>query len=178
MDYAHLEKNICDTIHEGQVKLGYADEMVRIYYFLSSLNGLLGTNAKSVEEMDGLLESFETFVAPRLGKVLVSHEGERYCFLVSREGVSYIYETYKENKFLKQLIAVLQNPTCTIEEIKTVFTEKSEDVIVEKTPEEEFDYVIYYKDTAIDEFYYCFSIGEMGAYYHRFTKYDYQSVTN
>lgn len=178
MNYAHLEKNICDTIHEGQVKLGYADEMVRIYYFLQSLNGLLDTNAATVAEMDQMLESFEEFVSPRLGEVIVSHDKERYCFLVSREGVAYIYNNYKENKFLKQLIEVLANPFCKIEQIQKVFEAKSKDVVVEKTPEEEFDYVIYFKDPKVDEFYYCFSIGEMGAYYHRFTKYDYQSVIN
>ncbi|MDO5291905.1 MAG: DUF3877 family protein [bacterium] len=178
MNYKHLEKNICDNIHEGQVKLGYADEIVRIYYFIPSLNGLLDTNAASIEEMDEILSSFPAFVSERLGNVTVSHQGERYCFMVSREGVAYIYEHYKENEFLKQLISVLQTPNCTIETIKDVFLLKSSEVVVEKTVGQEFDYVIYYKDPAIDEFYYCFSIGEMGAYYHRFIKPDYQSVTN
>lgn len=178
MDYRHLEKNICDTIHEGQVKLGFVEESVRIYYMLGSLNGLLGTQAETPEEMEAVLADFSIFVKQHLGTVEISRDGVRFCFQVSREGVRYIHETYQENLFLQQLIVVLQNPACTIEDIQAVFLEKSDDVVCEKKTDEEFDYVIYYKDPSIDEFYYCFSIGQMGAYYHRFTEYDYKSVTN
>lgn len=178
MDYRHLEKNICDTIHEGQVKLGYVDESIRIYYMLGSLNGLLGTAITEPEEMEEALLVFPELVKEHLGTVTVSRDGVRFCFQVSREGVSYINDTYQDNQFLRELIRVVQNPFCTIEEIQKVFLEKSDQVICEKKTDEEFDYVINFTDPGIDEFYYCFSIGEMGAYYHRFTAGDYASVTN
>ncbi len=178
MDYGHLEKNICDTIHEGQVKLGFVEESIRIYYMLSSLNGLLGCEIEHPEQMEEALKEFPAFCKERLGEVQISRQGVRFCFQVSREGVCYIHASYQENTFLQELIKVLQTPGCQIEEIKETFEKKSKDMVCEKKTDEEFDYVIYYKDPSIDEFYYCFSIGEMGAYYHRFTEYDYKTVIN
>ena len=175
IDYKHLEKNICDTIHEGQVKLGYAKECVRIYYFVASLESLLGVKVADEAEMDEILKEFQRQAKEELGNIDISHQGKRFCFAVPEQGVDYIYETYKENVFLKTLIEVLAKPDCQIEDIMKVFTAQSEHVVCEKM-EAEFDYVIYYKEKELDEFRYCFSIGEMGAYYHRFTEDDYKSI--
>lgn len=176
IDYKHLEKNICDTVHEGQVKLGYVKECVRIYYFVASLENLLGVKVKDEWEMAQVLQEFHKEQDPRLGELVISHEGKRFCFAIPEQGVTYIYESYKENVFLKHLMECLSVPNCQIEDIIKVFKEQSDSVICEKTEGAEFDYVLYFEDKAIDEFRYCFSIGQMGAYYHRFTEADYQSV--
>lgn len=176
IDYKHLEKNICDTVHEGQVKLGYVKECVRIYYFLASLENLLGVKVKDEWEMAKVLQEFHKVRDPRLGELVISHEGKRFCFTIPEQGVTYIYESYKENVFLKHLMECLSDPNCQIEDIIKVFKEQSDSVICEKTEGAEFDYVLYFEDKEIDEFRYCFSIGQMGAYYHRFTEADYQSI--
>ena len=46
--YAKLEKNLIDILKEQQMKLGYCDEEVRLYYPLSSLNHFFGTDKNSV----------------------------------------------------------------------------------------------------------------------------------
>ncbi len=165
-----------DTIHEGQVKIGYEKSSIQIYYNLSSLEALLGILVPSVKEMDVLMKVFQTQVKGSLGAVEITRQEERYCFFVPEEGTKYIFDTYEDNTFLKDLIETLQNKDCTIETILKVFKKQSPDVVCQKTQDAEFDYVIYYRDKSIDEFIYCFNIGEMGAYYHRFTEADYASV--
>ncbi len=175
-NWKHLQKNIMDTIHEGQVKIGYEPSAIQIYYTLSSLEGLLGIWVPSAKEMDVLMKVFESKVDHELGAIKITRDGERFCCTVPVEGTRYIHETYEDNTFLKELISVLQNPTCSIENILSVFRKQSPDVLCQKMQDAEFDYVISYRDKSIDEFMYCFSIGEMGAYYHRFTEADYESV--
>ena len=57
MKFDLLEKNIIDVLEEEQIKLGYIDETVRLYYPLQSLNRFLGTECTS-EEMTSLLGEF------------------------------------------------------------------------------------------------------------------------
>lgn len=165
-----------DTIHEGQVKIGYEESSIQIYYTLFSLETLLGIWVPSAKEMDVLMKVFQTKITSTLGPVTITRDNDRFCFFVPKEGTKYIYESYEDNTFLKDLIAVLQIPNCTIENILSVFREQSPDVICQKMTDAEFDYVISYRDKSIDEFMYCFSIGEMGAYYHRFTEADFETV--
>ncbi len=165
-----------DTIHEGQVKIGYEKSSIQIYYNLASLEALLGVYIPSAKEMDVLMKVFEKQVLSTLGPVAITRQEDRYCFFVPEEGTKYIFDTYGDNTFLKDLIDTTQKKDCTIEDILTVFKKQSPDVVCQKTPDAEFDYVLYYKDKSIDEFIYCFNIGEMGAYYHRFTEADYASV--
>ncbi len=175
-NWKHLKKNIMDTIHEGQVKIGYEKSSIQIYYNFPSLEALLGVFVPSVREMDVLMKVFQEQIESSLGPVQITREEERYCFKIPEKGTQYVFDTYGENTFLKELIAVLQDKACTIDSILSVFRKQSPDVICQKTQDAEFDYVIYYKDKSIDEFTYCFNIGEMGAYYHRFIEADYASV--
>ena len=55
--FEKLERNIQDMIAEQQIKLGYLEESVRLYYPLESLNGLLGV-AHDAPEMVSLLGKF------------------------------------------------------------------------------------------------------------------------
>ena len=41
MNFIALEKVICDTIKEEQIKLGYQKETIRLYYPMSSLVHIL-----------------------------------------------------------------------------------------------------------------------------------------
>ena len=175
-NWKHLKKNIMDTIHEGQVKIGYDKSGIQIYYNLSSLETLLGVWVPSEKEMDVLMKVFQAKLESSLGAVEITRQDDRYCFYVPEEGTKYIFDTYKENTFLKDLIATMQNKDCSIDAILKVFKKQSPDVVCQKTPDAEFDYVIFFKDKSIDEFIYCFNFGEMGAYYHRFTEADYASV--
>lgn len=50
--YAKLEKNLIDILKEQQMKLGYCDEEVRLYYPLSSLNHFFGTDDSAEAMLD------------------------------------------------------------------------------------------------------------------------------
>ena len=163
-------------IHEAQVKLGYTQESVRLYYFKKSMEQLLRIEETTEEQFAATLEAFLQVAKVGLGEIRISHVGERYEILIPPTGVAYVYETYKENRFLSKLIEVLGKQNVTLEQIKEVFAMQSRDFVCEKVEGAEFDYVLYYNNAEIDEFYYCFSMGEMGAYYHRFTKEDYASI--
>ena len=43
MTFEKLEKNLMDVVLEEQAKLGFRREKIRLYYPLSTLNHLLGT---------------------------------------------------------------------------------------------------------------------------------------
>ncbi|WP_455714828.1 DUF3877 family protein [Anaerosporobacter sp.] len=174
--YQLLEKNVIDTIHEWQVKLGYTEEMIRIYYNRDSLEHLVKLSLPTVVEAKEFLIDWRETVKDRLGKVHLSNKEERFCIGVPADGTKYVYEKKKESTFLTDLMKVLKEPSCTIEQILGVFKKQSPNVVCEKVTGEEFDYVIYYEDYALDSFRYCFSFGQMGAFYHRFSEYDYQTI--
>lgn len=175
-DYRRLEKNLCDSIHEIQVKLGFAKESIGLYYMKPSIQQLLGVGEVEQEEFLQLLKGFVEETSSRLGKIKITGSEGRYCFQIPVEGVCFIHQSYKENIFLKTLVEVVQAPGCTIEKVLKVFSLLSPDIICETPKGAEFDYVVYAADPTIDEYRYCFSISEMGAYYHRFTKEDYETV--
>lgn len=174
--YKLLEKNVIDTIHEWQVKLGYTEEMIRIYYNRDSLEHLVKFPMPSVEDGKEFLIAWRETVKNHLGKVHLSNKEERFCIGIPAEGTKYVYEIKKESTFLTDLMKVLKEPSCTIEQILEVFKKQSPNVICENVKGEEFDYLIYFEDSTFDPFRYCFSLGQMGAYYHRFSEYDYQTI--
>lgn len=174
-NYKKLERNISDTIYEGIMKIGFAErEPMKIYYDLGLLCQLLGCN----EDVDlkEVLSGFKKEVEPRLGAIMIKKIKGRFEFTVCGEGVRYIYENNSRRHFLKALIRVLEEKDCTIENILQVFRDESEDITVLEEDHGEFQYVIYFNDSSIDEFKYCFTFNEMGHYYHRLLDYDYHKL--
>ena len=173
--YLLLENNVIDTIHEWQVKLGYTEEMIRIYYNRDSLEHLVKWELPTVKEAKEFLIAWRESVKNHLGEIHLSNKEERFCIGIPVTGTKYVHEQRKGSRFLIDLMEVLKEPSCTIEKILEVFKKQSPNVICEKATGEEFDYVIYFEDD-VDSFRYCFSLGEMGAFYHRFSEYDYQTI--
>lgn len=174
MNYANLEKHICDTIKEGQIKIGYSEEVVRLYYPIESIAELLEIDTPSIIEMTEVLANFCQICEKRLGKIIISNKEERFCFMIPNEGTKYIHEIYKDNPFLRQFISQITRPGCKLEEIIAVFHGYSDDVYSEE--HDELGHVIYFKDETIDEYVYCLKFDEFGATYHRFTKRDYEKL--
>ena len=79
MTYHRLENSIIDVIKEEQAKLGYRKEEIRLYYPLSSLDHFFETEADA-EEMKKILAGFGAYTKEKLGNVLVSNKGDRFCF--------------------------------------------------------------------------------------------------
>ena len=211
MERDKLIDNMTDQIKEAQLKLGYAEETVRLYYPLSSLCMLLGVadtdstdgtsgadaadartdfaaDAKAAPAADAgtvlaaLKAELEGWEDCPLGKLSVCFHGDRVEIGIPPEGVRYVHEQVKTPAFLSALIGLFQTKHhCSIEDVRKVFESFQEDYVCEKLSQEAaermgFDYVLYFKDGAVDAYYYCIK-EEMGhTVYHRFTREDYERL--
>lgn len=180
--FLNLERNLEAMVHEGIVKLGYRrGEQISIYYDYDLLVYLLNIEeAKDNPKYDIMpnLQEFLSFIQKNWGKVTIELENNRYKFILSAFAVSYVHIKNKDNTFLSDLINVISKKDCNLDEILKVFRNYSEEVVSQESTNLEFDYVVYFKDTTIDEFKYCFTFGELGKYYHRLTDYDYNNLLN
>lgn len=175
--FRELERNLEATIHEGTIKLGFVKgEYIGIYYDYELLVHLLKQTPQEKKELMPILQEFAEYVKGELGLVQVTMEKSRYKVTVSPEGVAHIVEKNKENGFLKELIEEMSKSDCNVSSIKDIFYKYSNDVICEKSDNEEFDYVIQFKDKEIDPFIYCFTFDVMGKYYHRLTDFDFHRL--
>lgn len=174
-DYEKLERNISDTIYEGIMKIGFAEnEPMKIYYDLGLLCQLL--DCEEDADLKVLFPEFKKEVEPRLGTLIIKRIKGRFEFTVLGEGVRYIYENNSRRHFLKELIQALEKKDCTMEQILPIFRKESEDLTILEEDQGEFQYVVYFNDSSIDEFKYCFTFDEMGHYYHRLLDYDYHKL--
>lgn len=171
--YDKLEQNICDVIFEDQIKLGYRSEVMRLYYPLASLNRLLGREF-SREEMEEAMCGFADEVKERLGVVEVTCAKERFCFKIPPEGVDYVHRNRNENEFLVSFIQAVSGHNCKIEDLYGIFRRYSDNVYIGKMKEEEFDYLLYFRDGKPDDYRYCIAFEGCHTTYHRFTPGDYR----
>jgi len=174
LNYINLEKNICDTVKEGQIKIGYEEGIVRLYYPLESIAELLEIDNPTIPDMQKILMGFNDVCSARLGSIEISNKEERFCFMIPKEGTQYINDNYKDNPFLRQFIQSITKPNCTLEAMLKVFHSYSKDIYFEEN--EELGYIVYFNDSTIDEYVYCLKFDEFGATYHRFTKLDYKKL--
>lgn len=173
MDFSKLEKNIFDVIKEEQVKLGYREERIQLYYPLQTLNRFLHTDL-SAKEMIESLDAFADTVADKLGNIEIAHEKERFCFCLPPEASAYIHQNTSSTGFLYDFIETVSKHGVSMEEVIHQFKKYSEHVHIEKTKHKEFDYLVYFEDGIPDEFRYCLTDEGCHIIYHRFTIEDYE----
>lgn len=176
MNQKKLIQNIIDQIKEAQIKLGYAKETLRLYYPVSSLNALLGTECADAEEMAEMLNEDFAEGDVVLGQVRFAVSSGRIEVSVPPEGAEYVHENVKDTEFLIDLIGLFRDHhSCSIDQVCDVFRRYSSDFECKEMPEDtDFDYVVHFMEPGIDEYYYCIKM-EMGhTIYHRFTKADYE----
>lgn len=174
INFEALKKNLMDVIEESQIKLGYEETSIGLYYPIDSLNRLLDTDL-CVEEMQETLLEFSKLVQASLGNVSCTHEGTRFCFMVPEEGVAFVHHQTKEHHFLKEFIHQTEKCNCTIKDILQIFKRYSHKVVWEKMNHGEFDYLIYFEDGKPDEYRYCIKFECEHVIYHRFTPKDYEA---
>ena len=148
--YHRLENSIIDVIKEEQAKLGYRKEEIRLYYPLSSLDHFFETEADA-EEMKKILTGFGAYTKEKLGNVLVSHKGDRFCFHIPEQGAEYVHEHMKPNEFIRELVELVGKHGCTMQQVKDLFLEGDGE----------------------DPYYYCFKDEGCHIIYHRFLPEDY-----
>lgn len=172
MDYRRLEQNLIDLVKEEQAKLGYRKEDIRLYYPLSSLNHFFNM-AADAEQMAEILSGFAAYTDGRLGRVGVSHKGDRFCFHIPEKGAAYVHDHMGENEFIAKLVRLVGTHGCTMEQIKSLFCDESPDVRIEPVDNGEFDVLIRFAEDSADPYYYCFKDEGCHIIYHRFLPEDY-----
>ena len=172
MNYNKLEQSLIDVIKEEQAKLGYRKEDIRLYYPLSSLNHFFDTN-EDAQGMNEILSGFAAYTGERLGNVLVSNKGERFCFYIPEQGAEYVHEHMAPNEFIKELVELVGKHGCTMKQVKELFYGKSENVHEEPIDNGEFDLLLRFEGDSEDPYYYCFKDEGCHIIYHRFLPEDY-----
>lgn len=129
-------------------------------------------SGKSTEELE---KAFYEAAGIRLGRVEISRNKDRFCFVVPEEGAEYVREHMEENAFIKKLVTLLQSHSCTIEAIYRLFLETGEKIHFEEIETEDFDYLIYF-ESGEDSYYYCFKDEGCHIIYHRFMPEDYRDL--
>ena len=167
-NYEELEKSICYVIKEQHIKLGYSANSRWLYYPLSALNHMLGTDCDIVG-MEKVLEGFFDYAADRLGRGSVSYKGERFCLHMDAKASEYVHENVPDEPFLVDLVEVFARHGTTMEDVVAVFRKYSDKVHAEEADSDEFDMLVWFEDGVPDPFVYCLA-DEMGhVTYHRMT---------
>lgn len=177
IDFSALEKNVTGVVSEQQIKLGYRSEVVRLYYPLLSLNRILHTNDSFMQMLEHL-EQFSQYARRRLGRIEVTSDGERFCLAIPPVGSEYIHSLTEKNEFLNDFIGTIRHHSCTIEDVVKVFRKYSTKVHAEKVQQDDFDYLLYFEDGKPDDYRYCLTSEGGHLIYHRFTKEDFDSLSN
>ena len=174
IDWQALEKNICDTLKEWELKVGYGKEPVELYYPQESLCSLLGVPEKETNLLEQSLELFSKKVQERLGDVQISGSQGRYCIRVPESGSRYVREHVQASPFLVRFLEMIHQPGSNMASVEHLFLEYSKQIV--KQPGEDGEMIFFFQDIAIDEYVYCVEEDDFGLQYHRFTRADYQKL--
>lgn len=133
----NLEKHIIDTIKEWQLKIGYREGNMKLYYPGESLEELLGitkcdiySEGQSAAEtcepsaehtLQTVLNRFCDELEPKLGRIKISGSYERYCLDIPAKGCAYVAGKVPEPKFLKRFLQIITNPGSTMVQIRECF---------------------------------------------------------
>ncbi len=175
--YKALLDNVSSTVSEGILKLGFTKgESFGIYYEQDLIHYLLGKAYESPEETERELNDFITYGSENHIPLSITHEGRRFRFLVSPEGVSYINDSCSSSVFLKELISLVSTHAFNLEKILTVFTDSGKEYTVREVENPEFEYVISFEDKDFDPYFYCFHFEHGHGHYHRLLEYSYKKL--
>lgn len=176
-NYKALEENICDTIKEWQMKIGYQRERMQLYYKDSSLCSLLDVDLSLTgTALLKVLSGFSDYSKERLGECLFSCKGSRFCIEVPEQGTLFVKVHCKDSCFLREFIDAVTKKGVTLEEVKKVFSSYTKDFVWEDRRKDDLGHVFFFKDDTIDKYVYCIEWDEFGTTYHRFTKKDYENL--
>ncbi len=177
MGKERLEQNLIDQMKEAQLKLGFEEETMRLYYPVASLNLLLGTKHETAKEM--VTELVKLFADGKsvLGDMSFRVSAGRIEVSVPPEGARYVHEHMGDIAFLKAIIDLFSDPHGkSVEDVKAVFARFGAYVCEEMPEGSDFDEALHFEDPSVDAYYYCVK-EEMGhLIYHRFLKEDYQKL--
>lgn len=180
-----LQKHIYDTVKEWQMKIGYREENMKLYYPDISLKGLLGLDRDAdSKRLDEALALFAEAMQPQLGKIRVScdEKKERYCLDVPAEGAAYIAKEVPDSVFLKKFFGVITAPGSTLGDVRACFAgyagEQGSSYREFDRTEDGLGHVFYFEGHSEDEYIYCVESDDFGLTYHRFDREDYEKLVS
>ena len=168
-----LKRNIFDNIKECEIKIGYREEDMNLYYPRESLIELLSADRENLSEA---IAAFCKTAEAELGPLTINETGEkgRFCIHVPSAGVKYVHENVKNSPFLAAFLDEIFKPGNSLEDIVKVFQAFSNDVMIEKVDDHEWG--IFFLNPEIDPYVYYLEQEEFGLQYHRFTKHAYDML--
>ena len=111
-----MYRHILDTLKEWQLKLGLPQDSLWLRYPQEELADLLGVPFDHAAQT-----SFACFVAPTLGDIVIDELPDGFCrLLIPAKGLRYA-ESQPTDPFLADLIALSQDPFCTMEKVYQLF---------------------------------------------------------
>lgn len=180
MNIEKFLENVIEQIKELQLKLGFAREVIRLYYPAESLGSLLEVECSSGKELLDLLQKERAFSDTRLGAIGFAGAKERIQVCISAEGATYVHEQVPDPVFLAGLIRLFQERhDLGIEDICAYFAKAGEHFVCwQMEPGEDFDYVLYFADGKPDAWVYCVKAEMEHTVYHRFSREDWAGVSD
>lgn len=187
----NLKTHIIDTIKEWQIKIGYREGNMKLYYPGESLAALLGVSDANSEvnirDFEAALADFCKNCEQELGQITISGNWERYCLTIPAKGCAYVAEQVQEPEFLKKFLTVITGQGNSMEQIRqcfadyakeknTIWTEDRVEHGHNVNSEERHIHAgaaFYFEDAAVDEYVYWVEENEFGLSYHRFTREEY-----
>lgn len=166
-----LRQNILDSVKECEIKLGYREEPLSLYY---PKNVLLELLAVPEQELEKALADFSGKEKSELGNILITEtkEAGRYQVTVPKEGVAFVHKNIAASPFVKEFVEKIHNPGMTKDSVVALFKKYSEDVAVEQAGEQEW--VVCFVNPQIDAYVYYIEEDDFGLQYHRFTHQSYR----
>ncbi len=196
----NLKKHIIDTIKEWQLKIGYLEGNMKLYYPGESLAMMLGVCR---EELLNALSEFCEEVEPVLGRIRISGSYERFCLDIPQRGCAYVAEKVEEPRFLKLFLSKVTTYGNTMEQIRGCFadyaTENGTTYVEEDMEEKDIEekdieekhgidgeeegakhahtgHAFYFMDENVEEYVYWVEENGFGLTYHRFTHAEYENL--
>lgn len=172
-----LKQHVIDTLKEWQMKIGFQEENVKLYYPISSLYDYFNLDKNC--DFSELKTKFTNYITEQmdfLGEIRVKWEEMRVCIEVSAQGGRYIYENVKEPYLLKAFLHLLNEKSTTISDVENLFNAYAKKYngtcYIEKSKHNE-SRIFYFSDNVPENYVYCIENDEFGITYHRFSKDDY-----
>jgi len=177
-----LKTHIIDTVKEWQMKIGYREGEMKLYYPGESILTLLDQKETKATQLVGSVQRYLRENAPWLGQVRISGSFERYCLTIPEEGCRYVAEKIPTPQFLAAFLKVITTPGNSMADVEKCFEEYAaacNTVAVKELFEEHEEgasYAFFVKDPSVEPYVYCVEDDEFGLTYHRFIREDYKKL--
>ena len=176
-NYQKLLDNILDVTREMQIKVGFSDDFVSLYYPERAINNLLGEKIEG-DLKDKVLNSFCEYSKEKVGDITFSTDDfGRVCFKLAKNAVEFAVSDMSKCAFIKELVTyVSEEKTPSFEGIEKLFKKYSQNAVVKMAEDDEFNCLAYFKDGVPDDFIYCIDVEKDHLHYHRLTPMDFADL--